>query len=96
MADVFLSWFSPDKQVVNRLRNRLQSLCVDIWDYEHGMKSGDDIDERVRKEMLDAQAAIDAAPIVGAILKDELNKDDYWLRHQIESFTELAQGYLLN
>ncbi len=69
-----------------------------VWAAKHEMARTieDVVARRFRLLFLDAQAAIDAAPIVGAILKDELNKDDDWLRHQIESFTELAQSYLLN
>ena len=52
MADVFLSWFAPDKEVVRRLQDRLKTVCPSIWEYKVGMNSGDQITKQVQKEIL--------------------------------------------
>jgi glycerol-3-phosphate dehydrogenase len=49
---------------------------------------------RIRALVLDARAALDAAPAVAALLAKELNRDEAWQRAQIDSFRELAQNYL--
>lgn len=50
---------------------------------------------RVRFLFLDARAAIDTAPKVGRILKDELNWSEEKKKKEIKKFQDLAQGYLL-
>lgn len=50
---------------------------------------------RLRALFLDARAAIDMAPKVASIMAKEMGKDSVWENHQVKSFTELAQGYLL-
>ena len=49
---------------------------------------------RTRALLLDARAAIAAAPRVAELLAAELHRDDAWAQAQIESFTTLARGYL--
>ncbi len=51
---------------------------------------------RTRLLILDARVAIEAAPLVAATLASELNRDDEWVRAQIEEFRSLARGYLLH
>lgn len=69
-----------------------------VWAAKHEMARTieDVLARRFRLLFLDAKAAIETAPVVAAILKDELNKDDAWSQQQIEEFTALANGYLLN
>lgn len=50
---------------------------------------------RTRSLLLDAPAAIEAAPIVGALLAKELGHDDAWGQKSAETFAELAKGYLV-
>jgi glycerol-3-phosphate dehydrogenase len=49
---------------------------------------------RTRLLQLDAQAAIEAAPRVAALLAAELSRDQAWEADQIATFGRLAQGYL--
>lgn len=51
---------------------------------------------RCRLLFLDAKAAIECAPTVAEIMQKLLEKDDAWSQQQIEEFTALANGYLLN
>jgi glycerol-3-phosphate dehydrogenase len=49
---------------------------------------------RTRMLLLGARAAIEAAPKVAELLAEELGRDEAWRREQVESFRELAAGYL--
>lgn len=62
---------------------------------EMAMTVEDMLARRMRILFLDAQAAIDCAPVVARLMADEMNKEDNWLQEQINSFTELAKQYLL-
>ncbi len=48
---------------------------------------------RTRALLLDARAAIEAAPRVAQLLASELDQDQTWIQNQITTFTTLAQGY---
>ena len=50
---------------------------------------------RIRLLLLDAKTSIESAPIVAQIMAKELHKPQQWIDAQIESFTALAQGYLV-
>ena len=50
---------------------------------------------RTRALLLDARAAIDAAPKVAALLASELGRDEGWEREQVDSFIEVAASYVL-
>jgi glycerol-3-phosphate dehydrogenase len=54
----------------------------------------DVLSRRTRALLLDARAAMDAAPLVAEILAAELDRDATWQWQQVEEFNELAQGYL--
>lgn len=49
---------------------------------------------RTRALLLDARAALEAAPRVASLLARELGHDEEWARAQVAAFTALAQGYL--
>lgn len=51
---------------------------------------------RTRALIFDARAAIEAAPVVAALLAAELGRDEGWRRAQVDEFTEIANGYLLS
>lgn len=50
---------------------------------------------RFRLLFLDAKAAIDAAPCVAQLMAGELDKNEAWQKEEVESFTRLANKYLL-
>jgi glycerol-3-phosphate dehydrogenase len=56
----------------------------------------DALARRTRALLLDARAAMAAAPVVAAILAKQLNKDQPWVQQQISAFNQLAQQYLPN
>ncbi len=51
---------------------------------------------RTRCLLLDARAAVEAAPEVAAIMANELGRDDDWRRDQVAAFESVASGYILD
>ncbi len=54
----------------------------------------DALSRRTRALLLDAQSAIESAPIVAKIIATEMNQDEKWVQKQVEEFTALAKRYL--
>jgi len=52
----------------------------------------DVLSRRTRALLLDARAAVEAAPRVAAIMAAELGRDEAWQRDQLRSFAALAAG----
>ena len=70
--------------------------CV-VWavQNEMAMTIEDVLARRTRALFLDAKAAIEAAPVIAAMMASMMNKNKEWETAQIESFTSLAEKYLL-
>ena len=62
-----------------------EELCMTVEDA---------LSRRTRALLLDAQAAIDAAPVVAEILAQELGRSTQWQQQQVQEFRELAANYL--
>ena len=54
----------------------------------------DFLSRRIRLLLLDAKAAVEAAPAVAAVMAEELGRDQEWAEAQVREFTALAEGYL--
>lgn len=67
-----------------------------IWAVQHEMcmTVEDALARRTRALLLDAKAAIAAAPAVAALMAKAMNKEADWEKEQIESFTIMAKQYL--
>lgn len=63
--------------------------------YELARRVEDVLARRNRLLFLDARAAVAAAPRVAAILAEELGYDAAWQAAEVDSFGEVARGYLL-
>ena len=68
-----------------------------IWAVREEMARNveDILARRTRSLLLDAQAAIEAAPLVGQLLAKELGHDESWGRQSAEAFIAVAKGYLV-
>jgi glycerol-3-phosphate dehydrogenase len=68
-----------------------------VWAVQHEMARTieDVLARRLRILFLDARAAIDMAPRVAAFMAAELGQSFEWEQKQVQDFTELANGYLL-
>jgi glycerol-3-phosphate dehydrogenase len=62
--------------------------------HEQARTLEDVLSRRTRALILDARAAIEAAPAVAALLARELGRDEAWAKNQVREFTKLAEGYL--
>ncbi|WP_412468658.1 FAD-dependent oxidoreductase [Pedobacter sp. KLB.chiD] len=71
-----------EAEVVWSARNEMAETVEDI------------LSRRLRILFIDAQAAKDVAPKVASLLSKELSADEKWEADQIETFNQLADGYL--
>jgi len=62
--------------------------------YEMARTVEDVLSRRTRALLLDAQAALESAPEVAALMAMELKKDKAWEAAQVKEFEALAKGYL--
>src|ERR1017187_6790112 len=58
MADIFISWASADKTVVDRLAGRLACSGIPLWISSGGMKPDDETRDRVIQEIRACRLAI--------------------------------------
>ena len=67
-----------------------------VWHARHEMARTveDVLARRTRALLLNARAAIEAAPAVARLLAGELSRDGMWEQAQIAAFTTLARGYV--
>ncbi len=67
-----------------------------IWAVRHELARTieDVLARRTRALFLDARAAIEAAPVVAALMARELGRNDAWKENEIQRFQEIANGYL--
>ena len=88
---------AEDARWRGKLHPRLPYLLAEIgWAVreEMCMTVEDALSRRTRSLLLDAQAAIDCAEPVAALLAAELGKDEEWQREQVADFRRIAAGYL--
>jgi len=70
------------------------AACVWAVRHEQARTLEDVLARRTRALILDARAAIEAAPLVAEFLARELGRDRVWAEEQVRVFTDLAGGYL--
>ncbi len=104
------SFYGTDEKYIEDLYNEnaeWRTLIHPIFTYTKAMvvfavrnemacRVEDVLARRLRILFLDAQAAIDAAPIVARVMANELGKNEDWINQEIQSFTSLAKQYLLS
>lgn len=67
-----------------------------IWSARHEMALTveDFLSRRTRILLMDAKAAVEAAPKVAELMAKELNKDKKWVEEQMKEFTNVASNYI--
>ncbi len=70
-------------EVVFAVRNEMARTIEDV------------LARRVRVLFLDAKAAIEIAPVVGELIRAELNETEVWLNKQVSEFKQIAEQYVL-
>jgi glycerol-3-phosphate dehydrogenase len=68
-----------------------------VWAARNEMaRTVDDVlARRTRSLLLNARAAIEAAPAVAGLLARELERDEGWAARQVAEFSDIARGYVL-
>jgi glycerol-3-phosphate dehydrogenase len=80
-----------------KLHPRLPYLCGQLrWAVREELARSleDLLSRRTRSLVLDARAAIEAAPRAAAILAEELGRDAAFAQAQLDAFLDVAGGYL--
>ena len=62
---------------------------------EMAMTVEDVLARRTRALIIDAKAAMEAAPLVAALMAKEMNKSTEWQRQQEKDFMNIANQYLI-
>ena len=68
-----------------------------VWSCQNEMiyNIEDFLARRIRFLLLDAKASLEAAPRVAMLMATELQKDDNWIKSQLESYSLLVKNYTL-
>lgn len=93
-----LALINENSRWADKLYPRYDYLQAEvIWAvrYEMARTVEDVLARRVRLLFLDAQAAIETAPLVASLMAGELKRGDAWQKEQADSFRNLAGAYLL-
>lgn len=104
-----LSIYGTDAAAIRKMMEANTGLAVTIhpqypytkaevkWMVQHEMAVTveDILARRIRLLFIDAKAAMEAAPVVAALMSVEMNKDAAWEKQQVEDFRKLAAGYLI-
>ncbi|WP_299112080.1 glycerol-3-phosphate dehydrogenase/oxidase [uncultured Winogradskyella sp.] len=89
---------NQDPELGEKLHPRLEFIKAEVvWAVRHEMARSieDVLARRVRVLFLDAKAAVEIAPMVGELLRVELNETDDWKVEQISNFIKIANQYIL-
>ncbi|WPU92405.1 glycerol-3-phosphate dehydrogenase/oxidase [Mucilaginibacter sabulilitoris] len=96
--EAILALLKENSEWARKLHPDMPYLKVEVvWAVRHEMaRSVEDVlARRVRALFLNARAAIDMAPEVASLIAKELGKNKAWEVEQVQTFTDLANGYLL-
>jgi glycerol-3-phosphate dehydrogenase len=88
-----------DETLYQPVHSSLPNIKAEIiWAvrYEMAITVEDILARRTGILFVDARAAIDTAPEVAILMAKEMQKDDDWIKQQIQSFTTVAKQYLLS
>jgi glycerol-3-phosphate dehydrogenase len=80
-----------------KIHERLQYTTGEIvWAVRNElcMTVEDALSRRTRALLLDARAAIEAAPLVAKVMASEMQKGNDWIEQQLNTFNEVAKHYL--
>jgi glycerol-3-phosphate dehydrogenase len=106
--ETYLSVYGSDAEKIKNLQQEHPSLkeriipsmpytkAEVVWCIQNEMARNieDVLARRLRILFLNAAAAIEAAPVVAEIIKNELGQTEEWKQEQLGNFLVLAKGYL--
>lgn len=83
------------KEKIHPLYPYTKALVVWAVQEEMAMTVEDVLSRRIRLLLLDAEAAVAAAPVVAKLMSDIMRKDEAWIAQEISKFENIARHYLL-
>jgi glycerol-3-phosphate dehydrogenase len=96
-APAVAALLASDPRFAARVHPRLPARMGQVaWAVRHEMaRTVDDVlARRTRSLLIEARAAIEAAPAVASVMADELGRGEDWVRGQVEAFEGIARRYL--
>ncbi|MCB0775859.1 MAG: glycerol-3-phosphate dehydrogenase/oxidase [Chitinophagaceae bacterium] len=85
---------SPLFDIASLNRLQLKTILKKAMEEEMCMTIEDFLSRRTRQLLLDANAAITAAPVVSELMAELGHKDETWIKDEISHFNEIAKHYL--
>ncbi|HMU45461.1 MAG TPA: glycerol-3-phosphate dehydrogenase/oxidase [Chitinophagaceae bacterium] len=85
---------APLFEIASLERQQLKAVLKKAMEQEMCMTIEDLLSRRTRQLLLDAHAAIAAAPVVAELMAEINNKDESWIKDEISRFNETAKHYL--
>lgn len=83
-----------DAEIFHLDKEQVKATIKTCIEKEMCMTVEDFLSRRTRSLLLDAKAAIESAPLVAALMAEEMNKDEAWIKEQINIFNTIAKNYL--
>jgi glycerol-3-phosphate dehydrogenase len=86
-----------DKSLAEQIHPSLPFIKAEIvWAVRHEMCMAveDALSRRTRALLLDAKSAIESAPLVAELMAKEMQKDNDWIKSEINNFSAIAKNYL--
>jgi hypothetical protein len=77
MADIFVSWGSPDRETIDLLVDRLKALGLSFYNYRRDMPGGGEIPREVIREIHQAKIAL-LCMSDASVGRDWLQRELYW------------------
>jgi glycerol-3-phosphate dehydrogenase len=102
-----LYYYGSDKASINKIiretgeRRISEKLNIYkgqvLWGVREEMArtTEDFLSRRTRALLLDAKESIRMAPIIAAIMAEEMNRDSTWIEEQVKSYNEVAKNYVI-
>jgi glycerol-3-phosphate dehydrogenase len=81
-------------ELIHPKLNYIKAEIVWAVENEMCMTVEDALSRRTRALFLDAQAAIESAPVVASLIASVMNKSESWQKDQVEAFYQVARNYL--
>jgi glycerol-3-phosphate dehydrogenase len=81
-------------ELIHPKLNYIKAEIVWAVKNEMCMSVEDALSRRTRALFLDAQAAIESAPVVASLMAATMNKNESWQKDQVDAFVQVARNYL--
>ena len=84
IAPVEITSLSTEELRLAIQRSVQEEMCMTVEDF---------LSRRTRQLLLNAREAINAAPLIARLMAEEMNKDENWIKEQINIFNAIANNY---